>query len=338
MCSPKYVFMFKLYSLLLLIPSKFNIIYVLRTEAALHAANICKKMNFEEKLIYVHFQKTAGTSVESGLKLFVHELNSICSTQKIFERPSGSAYRKNLFTKSEKMADIVAGHGYWGCHNKLNSSANYAYSAFFRDPLKRALSHHARSSCKTQKKCSITKFAHLHARNYYYNRLVYPDGLVGGGKYGEKLQGTVSTSVLRRNRLGLLLDTARRNIDEMKFIGIVEEFDASMFLFGKYLSRFYGIASSVEVNLHYCTSPNSFKSTYEIYKDSIKGQLTNLFRVDSVIFEYATKKFHDQVLSYGASFDSDLKDFQEKQRRYEENCCASGRKTSCVGLHSITFT
>jgi len=85
--------------------------------------SFCERLRFEKKLIYLHFQKTAGTSVESGLSRFIMELNSICGFERIFARPSGSNYRKNHFTIATQRADILAGHGYWGCHNKINISS-----------------------------------------------------------------------------------------------------------------------------------------------------------------------------------------------------------------------
>ncbi|CAL6339127.1 unnamed protein product [Bathycoccus prasinos] len=263
--------------------------------------SFCKRLRFDEKLIYLHFQKTAGTSVESGLARFVKELNSVCKLHRIFARPSGSHYRKSHFTEAEQRADILAGHGYWGCHSKINISSTYVYAGFFRDPVKRALSHHLRSSCKQEKGCNMKKFGLLHAQNYFYNRLVYSGGLVDAGRYGETLQSKVPREIIERNKDGNLLNLAFQRIDEMKFVGIVEEFDQSMFLFGRFLSRHFGIPEDTQVSLVYCRSKNSYKNLYE--GKLRPGSLDKMFKVDKHIFDIAKKKFDGQMhrISSGGS-------------------------------------
>jgi len=301
--------------------------------------DLCKNANIQERIIYLHFQKTAGTSVESGLKRFVHEFNSICGSNNIniiFERPTGGMYRKSLFTPRTLKADIVAGHGYWGCHNSLDTSSSYIYTAFFRDPLDRAMSHHLRSSCKEKKGCDLKRFLHLHAKNYYYNRLVYPNGLVGAGFYGEKIQRVVPYSKLEKNKLGNLLEFARKNIDKMKFVGLVEEFDASMLLFGRFLSTHFNISEEyMQINLLYCKSQNSYRNVYKTYANSAKNVLRKELSIDNELFHYAEQKFRKQVSWYGKNFVSDLNAFKEKQERFDKECCTRKERTTCVGLYSF---
>lgn len=289
-------------------------------------------------MVYIHFQKAAGTTVEDGLKRFTEEFSAVCGVKKAFSRPSGSNYRKSSFSSSHRNADIIAGHGYWGCHAILNpsSSSPYIYTAFFRNPVDRALSHFARSSCKREKRCSIRRFLQLHAKNYYYNRLAYDKNLVDAGKYGENLQTVVSKSSLRRNREGGLLKTVKKRIEDMPFVGLVEEFDASMLLFGGFLQQYFNFPSDVEFNLFYCRSHNSFKSSYKTL-ESEKKELGRHLWLDHEIFQFAVDKFNQQKKAYGKDFEEALETFRAKQTQYDSLCCrASNKKAQCSSENGNT--
>jgi hypothetical protein len=266
--------------------------------------------------------------VENGLRRFIADLSVRCGSDVGFDRPSGSSYRSSTFSHSQRNAGIVAGHGYWGCHKKLNtSSSSYVYTAFFRGPLSRALSHFARSSCKVKKNCRIHRFVRLHARNYYYNRLVYNDNLVGGGEYGENLQSVVPKSIIRRNKEGKLLGLAKERIESMPFVGLVEDFDASMLMFGRFLSQYFGLPDSVHFNLYYCRSRNSFISTYKRMNYDRIG-LERFLWLDHEIFEFARQKFAAQKKAFKA-FDKALEEYKRNQKRYDSACCHAVKETWC---------
>ena len=173
----------------------------------------------------------------------------------------------------------------------------------------------------------MRRFAVLHAQNYFYNRLVYSEGLLDAGKYGEKLQYVVSRETIERNKVGGLLDLAYERMDEMKFIGIVEEFDKSMFLFGRILSRHFQIPEHIQIHLVYCRSNNSYKNLYE--PELGRGLLADLFKVDNSIFDYAKKKFYKHLSVYGDSFEEDYRIFKARQDSFEKECCNSRKKQAC---------
>jgi len=288
----------------------------------------CQQLIPAPRMVYLHFQKAAGTTVENGLKRFIADLSVRCGSKVGFDRPSGSNYRSSTFSQSQRNAGIVAGHGYWGCHKELNTtSSSYVYTAFFRNPLTRALSHFARSSCKAKKNCSIQRFLRLHARNYYYNRLVYNDNLVGGGEYGENLQNIVPKSIIRRNKEGKLLDLAKKRIDSMPFVGLVEEFDSSMLMFGRFLSQYFGLPDSIHFNLFYCRSQNSFISTYKRMNYDRIG-LERYLWLDHEIFEFAKQKFASQKKAFKA-FEKALEEYKTNQKQYDSACCHAVRERWC---------
>ena len=109
----------------------------------------------------------------------------------------------------------------------------------------------------------------------------------------------------------------------MPFVGLVEEFDTSMLMFGRFLSQYFNFPDDVKFNLFYCRSQNSYISSYRKELRSDTKELESYVQLDNQIFEFAVVKFNQQKKAYGDDFEKDLETFQTKQKNFDSSCCGS---------------
>lgn len=115
----------------------------------------------EYTLLFLHFQKCGGTSVEKALKKFaIH-----CKLG--YARLPRDSWRTRL---SSGKLTFLTGHIPYGVHSYLKKTNKYDYVGIFRDPIERAWSQYQHNG-KRRCKCTFEQFSKSKAANYYQFKL-----------------------------------------------------------------------------------------------------------------------------------------------------------------------
>jgi len=122
---------------------------------------LCGNLRNKHTLLFLHFQKCGGTSIERALRVFATKC-------KLGFVRSPKGYRSEL---RRGRLNFLVGHIHYGVHKSLPKRAKYDYVALLREPIDRAWSqykHNGERRCR----CSFKTFAHTRGSvQYYMNRL-----------------------------------------------------------------------------------------------------------------------------------------------------------------------
>ena len=197
----------------------------------------CAGINRNFTLVFLHFEKCAGTTVEAALIDFARE----CDLG-IMRYPCAGCQLKGRelqrFASGE--INILMGHNFYGVHLHLPKDFEWSYVAVFRDPVDRIWSHFNHQNCGVGKctsrkqrycgrDCTIHSFAKKHS-NYFKRRLLERKQLLPNKDPGA----------------GKGLGQALRNLENFSLIGTSTKLDIWLSLIG----WVYANAGQPGVRLH----------------------------------------------------------------------------------------
>jgi len=253
----------------------------------------CKKLvDTSGVLIFLHFQKSGGTTLEHTLIK-----NARMSGKKV-DRPDTSFFRKLQKWRKKKAqeSDILMGHSFYGIHNALRFK-KFVYITMLRNPVERALSyyfHSGRSKCKG---CSVLHHVKLHSLNYFANRLVPSTSLRTPVQPMKIEQYHVAKQILS---------------SEFTSVGIMERYEESMVL----LERLdFGMGNFSAV---FCKSCNSY--TKAPISAQVKEKIRRVLEMEMNLYDFAVHIFEQQIGCYGSTFNDDLAAFRIRQNENLRTC------------------
>ena len=247
----------------------------------------------QEKVIFLHLHKTGGLS-----------MNVVLDRQFIGQR--GAVIHSNAIERTHELVALpqqerdrfayMSGHFFYGIHEIWTSPASYF--TLMREPISRAVSFHnfggvsRRGGQNPSRLQDLDTYMRAPRQTLYYSRRL------GGYKPGQP--GVLySDQEIAPSDLHAL---ARAHLEQMKVVGLTEEFDRTLLL----LRRAYGWR-----NLYYVRrNTTSARRNLVALSEDARNELLPLYHHDMALYERAKAIFAEQCRAYGNSLEDDLKVFQ----------------------------
>lgn len=238
-------------------------------------------------IVFLHLSKTGGTTLWDILNLEY-------SSSKIYPQLKKSEYANFISSvnSSYKFYDVISGHIPFGIHKYLEREVTYF--TFLRDPVERIISDY---------------FYVLREKEHHHNELIIKNkmSLAEYVEMSDKGNGQVAAlagCLSNKNLDKTTLHKAKENLNnKMFFVGLTEEFDASILilknLLGWLIEPYY---IKKNVTKFRPQKPDFNKETIKLIKE--KNQL------DIDLYEYAKQIFKGYKKNYGEKLNEDVKEFR----------------------------
>ncbi len=249
-------------------------------------------------LFFMHIPKTAGTSLNTIIKLQYKQGDIYpWSNIKFWDRIED--FKRTPKYDDDKMNKVILkGHYPFGLHDYINR--DFRYTTFLREPISRSISH--LMQFVRMPNSSISQEIEKHGLNYVlekYSELAF-----------ENLQSRWIAGLGRDLSIGNeeLYERAKFNLDKhFPVFGITEKFDESILLMQKEFNwrfpPFYSVLNKTK---------NTEIKNIEISSE-IREKIEKMNIVDSKLYKYAVDKFDD----IGKINKRDLKSFRMKLKAFQ---------------------
>ncbi|MCA9296884.1 MAG: sulfotransferase family 2 domain-containing protein [Phycisphaerales bacterium] len=263
-------------------------------------------------LIHLHVPKTAGTTLSRMLRLrllrwppshwFDH--TTVMGYYNVPWLEKRYALMRALPERRQRRVRFFGSHHFgYGVHEHLPSYRSPAYFTFLRDPLERAMSSYyfLRKEGRVPDGMSLPDFAHQPTpfRTFHFDNCQVR---FLAGEHGDVVDvpfGACTTA---------MLDRACARLDEMFFVGIVEDFDASVCRFADRL----GLRSMV-----YATSQQTKdRPQREDVDPATIDALRAMNELDQRLYDHAMALHRAAVASFGPSFPDRVARFRARNDRH----------------------
>ncbi len=259
-----------------------------------------------QTLIFLHIPKTAGTTLHQIMDRH-YSIDQIYWVQATQVAESITAF-KNFPEEKRRQFKLIKGHMGFGLHQVVAQPCTYF--TLLRDPVKRIISHY---------------YHVLRTPNHYLHQIVTEDKMdlktfvssgisleldngqtrliaAANGDEDESIEfGCASTE---------LLETAKQHLQEhFSVVGIMEEFDRTLLLLQKKLGW---------QNILYArknTGQNKNSQKPDISADTLAA-IQQQNSLDIELYKFAKHLLNQQVKAQSASFEQELKAFQNMNQSY----------------------
>ncbi|MEN0051891.1 MAG: sulfotransferase family 2 domain-containing protein [Bacteroidota bacterium] len=226
-----------------------------------------------KSIIFIHIPKTAGTAFYNAVAEGISAYTMV--------RPKGL---KHFTMNACPKPAFVRGHIPYGFH-QFKPFQSFDYISFFRDPIKRAISHYY-----FVREAKREGYEHPEWRRHHETPLknIFDDPKVRGFA---DLQSNLQTRMLAGVQKGFrnpasdkrMLEIAKNNLkNKVKVFGIQEDFERSVHLFGKT----FGWKTTLDIGNNWQKTKN--KPTID---DVTMRSLENAHQLDLELYEFAKKRF-----------------------------------------------
>jgi hypothetical protein len=252
----------------------------------------------EQALIFVHIPKTAGSTLNYIIESHFTPENSF-GTSMTRHHPEGTLDGFMALSPEQRAPiRLLNGHMGFGLHERLPRSA--AYVTILRHPVERVLSHYA-YECQEP-----TSPIHEQLRSgeadlkdfvYYYATAAEADNLqtrILSGNWHKRGYGPCSEE---------MLETAKENIRRhFVLVGLTERFDETYLL----LRRHFGWPYTVYIKHN--------RTRKRLQREELAAEeldyIRQYNRFDLELYEFAARRFEEQVRQQGALFPLELRAFR----------------------------
>jgi len=239
-------------------------------------------------LVFVHIEKTAGTTLDYFL------INNMfyyfgLQTFSVWSNDSNTLFTQNKFRLLKKIFPFIKGIGGHSVRSFLgyDSIEEVRYITFLRNPVDRYISHYKHQKYKMGIDWSIEDFL---------NETRFDNNMT------KKLSSTGD------------LDKAIDNLYKLDFVGIQEEFDASLLIM-KQILKLDGFVLDYEVkNVSVKKTSNKELTDKEIIKEIIKRN-----EKDLELYKHAMKIHQKNKSEYRGNLRLELKQMKLRLDKYKEN-------------------
>jgi hypothetical protein len=225
-----------------------------------------------EQIIFLHIPKTAGTTLRNIIyaQYATDRIIPIYRDERFMDMETFS----QLSPEQKDAADIFIGHFAYGFHQRLSGNRPYKYATMLRHPISRGLSlyNHLKNLQFAGSEISFWEILKSKRANQFQNSQT------------RHIAGWGSKE---------LLDEAIDNIEkDFLFVGITERFNESLLLAGHDLG--WRLQPYERRNVTSTMWAVNYADILRNEKESMQ-KLENLNTIDLQLYEYANKRFSQQI-------------------------------------------
>ena len=229
----------------------------------------------KEQIIFLHIPKTAGTTLREIVyaQYAAERIVPIYPDERFMDMETFS----QLSPEQKDAADIFIGHFAYGFHKQLSGNRPYKYATMLRHPIARCQS----------------LYNHMRHRHFSDTDISFSEIL-------KSKQGGQFQNIQSRHLAGWgvkdTLDIAIQHLErEFLFVGITERFNESLLL----ASHDLGWQLQPYERMNITSTMWTINYAHELRNDKDSMQvLENLNTIDLQLYEYANKRFSQQIASH----------------------------------------
>ncbi|WP_448871328.1 sulfotransferase family 2 domain-containing protein [Desulfobulbus propionicus] len=228
----------------------------------------------KEQIIFLHIPKTAGTTLREIVyaQYAVDRITPIYRDERFMDMETFS----QLPPEKKDAADIFIGHFAYGFHQHLSGNRPYKYATMLRHPIARGLS----------------LYNHLKNLQFAGSEISFSELLKNKGSQFRNNQSRYIAGWGTQK----MLETAIQNIEkDFLFVGITERFNESLLLASHDLG--WQLKPYKRRNVTSTMWATNYADQLRNDKESMQ-ELQKLNTIDMQLYEYANKRFSQQIASH----------------------------------------
>ncbi|MCS4047516.1 hypothetical protein GGQ04_002664 [Salinibacter ruber] len=242
--------------------------------------------------IYIHIQKTGGTTLRSILR---HQYDVQYGANELYSPEEIGAYFEQPI-EEDKRQKAVSGHMSFGAHQWVRGETRYI--TMLRDPVKRVISYYYYLIERGNKSCEYIEENNLDVADYVRDGLCW-QGIPHTNNLQTRLLSGVGNTVPMGECTDEMLQQAKQNIEErFAVVGFTEAFDTSILLMRRELG--WGLPT------YWYQNKTSDRPRKEDFSSSTINVIRRHNRLDLELYSFCKERFRREVASTDLSADRRL--------------------------------
>jgi hypothetical protein len=246
----------------------------------------------EPPTIFIHVQKTGGTSLRTILR---HEYDVLHGKNRLYSTEEIESYFDEPFTEAGHKKAIV-GHMAFGAHRCIDGTARYI--TMLRDPISRVISYYYYLIERGNESDDYIEKNDLGVAEYVRDGLLW-HGIQHTNNLQTRLLSGKGKTVNFGECTTEMLDRAKQNIEEhFSVVGLTEEFDESILLMRRKLGW--------DLPVYWYQNKTTSRPRKEDHSDETIDVIREYNGLDLELYAFCKERFREQVSSTDLSMDRRL--------------------------------